>query len=166
LNKYKTYLSITIFMAALSFLAGCGSPSLLGGAGSSSATDFETEVLNLTNVERTKYGLNPVKWNDKLAQAMDYHCKDMIANNYFDHYSPSGETPGDRATAAGYRWIKVGENIAKGQRTPAEVVTGWMNSEHHRENILNPDFTELGVAVEYDSSGVAYWGQLFGTPMP
>ncbi len=132
----------------------------------SSVNSFATEVLNLTNVERTKQGLNPITWNDKLATAIDNHCKDMIANNYFDHISPSGSTPGDRATAAGYRWLRVGENIAKGQTTPREVVEGWMNSPHHRDNILNPDFTELGVAVEYDSQGIAYWGQLFGTPMP
>ncbi len=133
---------------------------------SPSANSFEMQVLNLTNVERTKQGLNPVTWNDKLATAMDNHCKDMIANNYFDHISPSGSTPGDRATAAGYRWLKIGENIAKGQTTPKEVVNAWMNSPHHRENILNPDFTELGVAVEYDAQGIPYWGQLFGTPMP
>ncbi len=165
MRKRKVFLLISCALLS-AIISGCGSSSLLGGTVSSTSTDYETQVFNLTNVERTKYGLNPVTWNDKLAQAMDYHCKDMIANNYFDHTSPTGETPGDRATAAGYRWLKVGENIAKGQRTPKEVVDAWMNSPHHRANILDPDFTELGVALEYDSNGVAYWGQLFGTPMP
>ena len=180
MKEHKKLLMLAVIITFAISIAGCLPTGVItgtGGAagnisnpssnsGANSASTFEIEVLNLTNVERTKQGLNPVTWNDKLASAIENHCKDMIANNYFEHVSPSGSTPGDRATAAGYRWLRVGENIAKGQTTPQEVVNAWMNSPHHRDNILNPDFTELGVALEYDAQGVPYWGQLFGTPMP
>ncbi len=155
---------ILCVLLSLSLVAGCiTTGSILPTTG---IDDYVHEVLNLTNVERTKIGLNPLTWNDNLAEGADAHCKDMVAHNFFAHEGSDGSTPGDRATAAGYKWSWVGENIAKGQKTPQEVVTAWMNSEHHRENILRPEFTELGVALEYDSSGTPYWGQLFGTPYP
>lgn len=86
----------------------------------------------------------------------------MAARDYFSHTSQDGSGPGDRITDAGYRWSTYGENIAKGQRTPAAVMDSWMNSPGHRANILNCSFKELGVGVE-DSPGGIVWTQDFGT---
>ncbi len=151
---------------------GCGTPadplgtslwsSLTGQAADLDA--WAQEVLTRTNEERAKEGLSPLTWNSKLAKAGSDHCQDMIDNNYFDHYSLTGSSPGDRATLAGYTWQWIGENIAAGYNTPESVVEGWMNSPDHRANILLPEFTELGVGIRQSPSGRYYWAQEFGTP--
>ncbi|MEV0779322.1 CAP domain-containing protein [Streptomyces sp. NPDC050428] len=128
-----------------------------GGGGG----DFAAQVTTLVNSERSKAGCNPVSANAQLRTAALRHSRDMAAKGYFDHKSPDGRDPGDRITAAGYRWTTYGENIARGQRTPAEVMKGWMNSPGHRANILNCAFKEIGVGV-HDASGGPWWTQAFG----
>jgi len=76
----------------------------------------------------------------------------------------TGSTLRDRSQAAEYDYWIVGENLAAGQRTPVEVVSAWMTSPCHRENVLNPAFTELGVAVRYGGTYGYYWVQEFGRP--
>jgi uncharacterized protein YkwD len=73
-------------------------------------------------------------------------AKDMYNNNYFDHTSPSYGSPFNMMKSFGIQYTYAGENIAKGQRSPQEVMTSWMNSPGHRQNILNPNFTKIGVA--------------------
>jgi uncharacterized protein YkwD len=85
----------------------------------------------------------------------------MAARDYFDHTSPDGKDPGDRITAAGYQWTTYGENIARGQQTPAAVMDSWMNSPGHRANILNCSFKEIGLGV-HEGSGGPWWTQVFG----
>lgn len=99
--------------------------------------------------------------NSQLETAALRHSQDMAAKGYFDHNSPDGRDPGDRITAAGYRWTTYGENIARGQQTPESVMEGWMNSPGHRDNILNCAFKEIGVGV-HDASGGPWWTQAFG----
>ncbi|MEU6126730.1 sigma-70 family RNA polymerase sigma factor [Streptomyces sp. NPDC047123] len=120
------------------------------------------QVVALVNTERAKAGCGPVGSNAKLATAATKHSADMAARDYFDHTSPDGKDPGDRITAAGYRWSTYGENIARGQQTPASVMDSWMNSPGHRANILNCDFKELGVGI-HNGSGGPWWTQAFGT---
>ncbi|MEU7645084.1 sigma-70 family RNA polymerase sigma factor [Streptomyces huasconensis] len=120
------------------------------------------QVVALVNTERAKAGCGPVRSNGRLAAAATKHSADMAARDYFDHTSPDGTDPGDRITAAGYRWSTYGENIARGQRTPASVMESWMNSPGHRANILNCDFKELGVGI-HNASGGPWWTQAFGT---
>ncbi|MGW0535370.1 sigma-70 family RNA polymerase sigma factor [Streptomyces sp. NPDC003032] len=122
------------------------------------------QVVALVNSERAKAGCGPVRSNGKLAAAATKHSADMAARDYFDHTSPDGTDPGDRITAAGYRWSTYGENIARGQRTPASVMDSWMNSSGHRANILNCDFKELGVGI-HNGSGGPWWTQAFGTAL-
>ncbi|MFC8827269.1 CAP domain-containing protein [Streptomyces sp. NPDC057137] len=122
---------------------------------------FAEQVTTLVNSERSKAGCEPVSANAQLATAALRHSQDMAAKDYFDHNSPDGKDPGDRITAAGYRWTTYGENIARGQQTPAEVMEGWMNSPGHRANILNCAFKEIGVGV-HDASGGPWWTQAFG----
>jgi uncharacterized protein YkwD len=97
-----------------------------------------------------------------LTAAAQAHSADMVARAFYSHTSPEGRQPWDRAAAAGSTRRTIGENIACGQRSPAEVVDGWMNSPGHRANILKPDFTHIGVGFAGGGPQGTYWTQLFG----
>ncbi|UQI45123.1 CAP domain-containing protein [Streptomyces sp. HU2014] len=120
------------------------------------------EVLALTNAERGAAGLRPLAADARLTTAAQGHSADMAGRGFYSHTTPEGGEPWDRAAAAGSAHRGIGENIACGQRTPAEVVRGWMNSPGHRANILKPDFTHLGVGYATGGSAGTYWTQLFG----
>ncbi|GAA3020357.1 sigma-70 family RNA polymerase sigma factor [Streptomyces fulvorobeus] len=122
------------------------------------------QVTALVNSERAKEGCGAVRSNQRLATAAAGHSADMAARDYFSHTAPDGSDPGDRITAAGYRWSTYGENIAKGQRTAADVMDSWMKSPGHRANILNCSFEEIGVGVR-DTSAGPVWTQKFGAAM-
>ena len=123
--------------------------------------NWAREVLKLTNDERVMRGLNPLKWNDELAALAMMHCEDMINRSFFAHNNPDGLTPFDRMKNAGISYYAAGENIAAGQYSPKAAVEAWMNSEGHRENILNPDFKCLGVSVVKGGKYGIYWAQEF-----
>ncbi|MBK6009544.1 CAP domain-containing protein [Streptomyces sp. MBT53] len=120
------------------------------------------DVVELTNRERTRAGLSPLAVDPLLAAAAQAHSTDMVARAFYSHTSPDGSQPWDRAAAAGSRRRTIGENIACGQRSPAEVVEGWMNSPGHRANILKPDFTHIGIGFAGGGQMGTYWTQLFG----
>lgn len=120
------------------------------------------EVVALTNAERTAAGLRPLADDPRLASAAQAYSADMAARAFYSHTSPEGLAPWDRAAAAGATHRGIGENIACGQRSPREVVTGWMNSPGHRANILKPDFTHLGIGFAGGGPAGTYWTQLFG----
>jgi uncharacterized protein YkwD len=124
----------------------------------------EAEVVRLVNVERAKVGCAAVRSDDRLQAAARGHSADMAARGYFSHTTPEGVEFATRITDAGYVWRGAGENIAKGYRTPADVMTGWMNSAGHKANILNCGFQDLGVGVAADGTGTLLWTQDFGTP--
>lgn len=121
---------------------------------------LETAVIALTNDERRRHGCDAVESNDKLHTAARGHSLDMAERDYFSHTTPEGDGPGDRATDAGYETWGA-ENIAMGYPNADAVMTGWMNSEGHRANILNCDLTEIGIGVA-DSPRGLYWTQMFG----
>lgn len=120
------------------------------------------QVLALTNRERVQRGLVPVVAEPRLRLAAQRHNDDMVARGYFAHESPDGRTVADRVRDAGYPYALVAENIAAGQRTPAEVVQGWMDSPGHRRNLLSADVRELGVGVTAGGSHGTTWTQVFG----
>ncbi|GAA2472536.1 CAP domain-containing protein [Streptomyces longisporus] len=120
------------------------------------------EVVGLTNRERAGAGLPPLAVDPLLTTAAQAHSADMVARAFYSHTSPDGSQPWDRAAAAGARRRSIGENIACGQRSPAEVVDGWMNSPGHRANILKPDFTHIGIGFAGGGPAGMYWTQLFG----
>lgn len=120
------------------------------------------EVIALTNSERAGAGLPPLAADPRLTAAAQAHSADMVTRAFYAHTSPDGREPWDRAAAAGSRHRTVGENIACGQRSPAEVVRGWMDSPAHRANILKPAFTHLGVGFAGGGQDGTYWTQLFG----
>ncbi|MEU1595473.1 CAP domain-containing protein [Streptomyces sp. NPDC005708] len=120
------------------------------------------EVTALTNAERAATGLPPLAADPLLAAAAQAHSANMVARAFYAHTSPDGREPWDRAAAAGSRHRTIGENIACGQRSPAEVVRGWMDSPGHRANILKPAFTHIGVGFVGGGQAGTYWTQLFG----
>ncbi|WP_371525931.1 sigma-70 family RNA polymerase sigma factor [Streptomyces sp. NBC_01283] len=122
---------------------------------------YSAEVTRLVNAERAKSGCGPLTLNSKLGNAAQGHSDDMAERDFFDHTNPDGEDPGDRVTAAGYKWTTYGENIAAGQRSPSAVMDSWMNSSGHRANILNCSFKEIGVGYRQGSGG-PWWTQNFG----
>ncbi|MDF9761024.1 putative YkwD family protein [Peribacillus simplex] len=125
---------------------------------SSELSAYEQEVVKLTNAEREKQGLAALKIDTKLSKVARIKSQDMKDKNYFDHNSPTYGSPFDMMKQFGISYTSAGENIAQGQQTPEEVVQAWMNSEGHRENIMNPNFTHIGVG--YVASG-NYWTQQF-----
>ncbi|MER8233897.1 CAP domain-containing protein [Streptomyces sp. NPDC094049] len=120
----------------------------------------EAEVLRLVNVERAAVGCAPVSANARLASLAGAFSADMAARGFFDHTDPDGDTPWTRAEQAGVTGMG-GENIARGQADAAAVMESWMNSDGHRANILNCDFTSLGVGVQFGDGG-PWWTQDFG----
>lgn len=119
-------------------------------------------VVDLTNRERTRHGLPPLSADPLLTTAAQAHSADMVARAFYAHTAPDGSQPWDRAAAAGSTRRSVGENIACGQRSPADVVEGWMNSPGHRANILKPGFTHIGIGFAGGGRAGMYWTQLFG----
>lgn len=117
------------------------------------------QVLVLVNQERARAGLAALQADVDATKAAKAHCEDMSGRNYFDHVSPEGWQPADRFRMVGGRGSQfVGENIAMGQRTAADVMTAWMNSPGHRANILDTRYTHLGVGLDQDGF---YWAQVF-----
>lgn len=109
---------------------------------------YEQQVVDLTNKERAKYGLPPLKVDLALSKVAREKSRDMAVNHYFSHNSPTYGSPFDMMRKFGISYTAAGENIAKGQRTPQEVVAAWMNSPGHRANILNKNYTHIGVGFE------------------
>lgn len=126
-----------------------------------SFSSFQKEVTRLVNVERSKRGLSELAFNSQLSNVATLKSQDMINKNYFSHTSPTYGSPFDMMKQFNISYKAAGENIAMGQKTPAEVVNAWMNSQGHRENILNPNFTDIGVGVAKSSNGTLYWTQMF-----
>ncbi|QHT59988.1 LysM peptidoglycan-binding domain-containing protein [Paenibacillus lycopersici] len=112
----------------------------------SDKTTFAAQVVTLVNKERANAGLPALKSDTLLTKVALDKAKDMYANNYFDHNSPTYGSPFDMMRAYGVAYSYAGENIAKGQRTPQEVMTAWMNSAGHKANILNSHYGKIGVA--------------------
>ncbi|NEQ50556.1 MAG: hypothetical protein F6K11_10550 [Leptolyngbya sp. SIO3F4] len=133
------------------------------------STEFAQEVLRLTNEFRAEEGLSPLTMNEELTETAQNYSQTMAEDDFFSHTGEDGSTPWERAEAEGYTANAMGENLAAGQRTPAQVVQAWIDSAGHRENLLNPAFTEMGLGyfeLQNDTGQVnfnRYWTQLFGS---
>ncbi|MFL0197430.1 CAP domain-containing protein [Clostridium sp. WILCCON 0269] len=142
-----------------------GTTGTTGSAGQASNISAEaSEVIRLVNVERSKNGLSALKANNELSKVATIKAQDMIDKGYFDHTSPTYGSPFDMMKKFGISYTAAGENIAYGQKNAAEVMNSWMNSPGHRANILNSNFTEIGVGVAKDKNGTPYWVQMFINP--
>lgn len=135
--------------------------------GSQSGILTSADIIDATNAERIKNGLEPLKRNTKLDTSATVKVKDMITLQYFEHESPSGTTVSDLGELVGYDYIVMGENLALGNfANGKELVAAWMASPGHRANILSKKFQEIGVyAAEATYNGRSVWFavQHFGT---
>ena len=121
-------------------------------------------VVRATNIERGRHGLAALTVDVRLGAAAQLHSADMVRRGFFSHQNPDGEQVSDRASAVGYSYRKIAENIAAGQRDASEVVAGWMASPGHRRNILDGELTQIGVGHALGGSYGVLWTQVFGTP--
>ncbi len=170
-----------IVFAVAGLAAGCGGSDGAGGGDGSvelacpAPVEVRTEMLRLVNEARAAGGRcgqtemapsGPVQWNDALKEAALEHSEDMAHHNFFDHTGSDGLRVGDRATAAGYVWRKVGENLAAGSNDPGRIVQSWLGSEAHCQVLLDPDFRDMGVACVHDAGAdhLVYWTQVLGLP--
>jgi len=128
-------------------------------------TAQENEVIRLVNVERARAGLQALSTNWQLCRVARYKSADMANRGYFSHTSPTYGSPFQMMENFGLRFTAAGENIAYGQRTPAQVMADWMNSPGHRNNIMSRSYSQIGVGLAKNSSGVCYWTQQFIHPM-
>ena len=119
------------------------------------------EVLKLVNAERKKQGLNELVLNHTLNGIATKKAEDMRDNNYFSHQSQRYGSPFEMLQSFGVKYSSAGENIAAGQKTAQAVMNDWMNSSGHRANILNKNYTELGVGYVEGGTYGTYWVQLF-----
>jgi uncharacterized protein YkwD len=128
-------------------------------------TPEENELLALTNQERKKKQLPPLRPNSRLLQVARAHAANMARQSKIEH-TLDGRTPPDRLRAVDYRFATGGENIAKGEATVAlpAILKAWMQSQRHRENILLAEFTEIGLGLARDSAGQIYYAQVFARP--
>ncbi|ACA58620.1 CAP domain-containing protein [Candidatus Desulforudis audaxviator] len=124
-------------------------------------TAYEMKIVELVNAERAKLGLRALAVDAKLSQVARLKSEDMRDKRYFAHQSPTYGSPFDMMRQFGITYRTAGENIAAGQRTPEEAMRGWMNSSGHRANILNPNFTHIGVGHVVGGSYGNYWTQMF-----
>ena len=130
------------------------------------------ELVNRARAEPRSCGdrpygaVPPLRWSSVLARAALLHAEDMARHSYFSHRGRDGSTPDERVTRIGYRFRATGENIAAGHSMPEDVVAGWIRSPPHCANLMNPAYTEMGVAfaVERTSELGVYWTQVFGAP--
>lgn len=121
-----------------------------------SPSGFEEQVVQLVNQERAKAGLKPLTHRADVKNVAQKKAEDMINSNYFSHTSPNYGSPFDMLKTFGISYSSAGENIAKGQKTPQEVMNAWMNSSGHRANILKPEYDSIGVGF-YQGA----WVQMF-----
>lgn len=122
------------------------------------------EILNLVNQERKKAGVPALTLSEKLTSIANTKAKDMADNNYFSHTSPTYGSPFDMLKKFGVSYSYAGENIAAGQRSAQEVMNSWMNSSGHKANILNKNYTQLGVGYTTGGQYGTEWVQLFIRP--
>jgi uncharacterized protein YkwD len=189
-------LTITTFVSVL-LVSACGSsvsdpsndpssdpvgsaPDSGGQGATAPATNlnsFQADLLQRVNVIRAQ-GANcggqtmaptgDLQWNNLVEQAAAGHSEYMKSSESFSHTGANGSSVGDRLTATGYTWQTVGENIAAGYPDAASVVQGWLTSAGHCRNMLNANFTQLGVALVDGDAGSAYnsyWTMVLARPL-
>ena len=127
-------------------------------SGNTSESQYAAEVVRLVNAERAKEGLSALKSDSTVQSAAQVRAQEIVST--FSHTRPNGSSCFTALEAAGVRYSGAGENIAYGQKSPEDVVNAWMNSPGHRANIMNKNFTTIGVGC-YKSGNTYYWSQFF-----
>lgn len=127
---------------------------------SANVATAEKNAVELMNADRRANGLSDLKVSSAVTAVARSHAQDMVNRKFFSHSNPDGKTPSDRLKAAGISYSAVGENIAENTSVQA-AETSFMNSSGHRANILNSNYTTVGIGVAYDSAGNVYVVQDF-----
>ena len=124
------------------------------------------EILRLTNASRAAAGMNALQNDSRLGRAAQWHAEFLAAGGYLSHGGIDNSTPGDRASAAGYAWQRVGENIlARTQADAAAAYDQWWQSPGHRDNLLTAAFTDCGLGRHYSPKvDCWYYAMLLATP--
>ena len=165
LHHETLFLSIALLIATLLVIGGAEKqyPTVLGDSTQISIAD----LLTYTNIERQNNGLPPVIMNDALSDAAVQKAAHMFANDYWAHVAPDGTTPWVFIKGSGYEYLYAGENLARGFDSGPEVVQAWMDSPSHRENLLSPNYTDIGFAVREGTltgTDTILVVQMFGSP--
>lgn len=123
-------------------------------------------MIALINNERANVGVAPLSGQSQLGNAARGHSQDMACNGFFSHTGSDGSSFAVRITRSGYSYSAAAENIAAGYGDPASVVAGWMGSQGHKDNMLNPNYTEIGIGYIYVAGSPygVYWTANFGRP--
>jgi len=156
----KRIVLVLVLVICVAVLFSCSSkkksssrPSTGTGTGTGTDTGtvdipkYEQDVLDIVNQERASGGLGALQWDDATAAVARAYSETMRDTNHFDHTGLDGSTMTTRLSAGGVTYSAAGENIARGQTTPSAVMTAWMNSDGHRANIMNGQFTHIGVGL-------------------
>lgn len=147
LLHHSSIFAVCVLLLGLSFSFSYihkNTPSILG----ISYSITESDLLSVTNKTRVENNLKPLTMNSKLADAARRKAADMFAKNYWAHFAPDGSTtPWYFIKESGYGYLYAGENLAKGFTSSDAVVTAWMNSPSHRENMLSDKYNDIGFAV-------------------
>jgi uncharacterized protein YkwD len=123
-------------------------------------------MIDAVNTERAKHKAGPVHGEETLMQIADFYACRLVEGGFFAHEDPfGGSTLDSRAADFGYAFLKVGENLAAGQESVDEALAAWMASPSHRAILLDPTFTEIGIAVKAGGPSGIYWVQEFGRPL-
>ena len=163
--KHRVLAGYSILLVLLKVLAIIAPIALPSSSLYSSAITPEN-IVNLTNQTRDNLDLPKLAVNDLLTQAAAAKAQDMAANNYFAHISPSGLTPWSWMIQAGYKYKYAGENLAVHFTSAEGVQEGWLASPSHRANIVNQNYTEIGIGVvmgEFEGYPTTFVVQMFGT---
>ncbi len=174
-NNHKPYLTRNSGLASILILAlaiqtslnvfTSSRPQILGFA----TSIYKSEVISLTNQQRQQGGLATLYNNAKLDQAAQLKAQHMFDNDYWAHVSPDGVQPWYWFDVVDYNYVSAGENLARDFDTSSGVVSAWMASPSHRENIMYPNFTEIGIAIvngNLAGEDTTLVVQLFGKPTP
>ncbi|MES2970872.1 MAG: CAP domain-containing protein [Patescibacteria group bacterium] len=167
-KHYWPYIPLLIIVAAAFLVSSGYSPQNRGVL--AYATNVSSDgLLQATNGQRTQSGANGLQLNSVLSAAAQAKANDMVARNYWSHNTPEGQEPWVFISNAGYKYQKAGENLAYGFITSNDTVTGWMNSEPHRVNMLDGAYSEVGFGFanseSYNNNGQqTVVVAMYGTP--
>ena len=168
--KFKEIMKLKIAIACLAVLIVLISviPSFRTSVLNSLSAIYASVLVSLTNQNRAAANIAELKINPLLEKAAQMKADDMASKSYFAHNTPEGKTPWYFVEQAGYKYIYAGENLAVNFENSEDVETAWMNSRGHFLNIMNPKFTQIGIATStgiYKGRTAIFVVQMFGAPV-
>ena len=128
-----------------------------GPAPATAPTSATQQVVDLANARRAQFGLPALSVSGALMNSAQAHAADQAAVSRMSHAGTDGSDLAARLDRVAYRYSAWGENVAAGYGDAGGVINGWMNSSGHRANILNRNFTQIGIGLAYSATGVPYW---------